>query len=138
MALNTEVFQQQLADLQRQYQQLQGYQAQPAQYNYTQPALSISQGVAHQVQYVSGIIGAKKYQQEKLPPNSSEVIMDKDQNIFYMVSKDANGLASTKIPSARFEIIEETEEEPIMLTKKDLDNFKEEIRELLKSKGEQL
>ena len=50
MALNTEVFQQQLADLQRQYQQLQGYQAQPAQYNYTQPALSISQGVAHQVQ----------------------------------------------------------------------------------------
>jgi len=57
--------------------------------------------------------------------------MDKDENIFYLVSKDANGISSSKIPSARFELIEEPEEEPLLLTKKEFESFKEEIREML-------
>ena len=128
MAFDSNVFSRQLEDLQRQYQQLQGYQQQPVQQTFAQPAIPI---IPHQVQYVSGMMGAKKYQQEQLVPNSSEIIMDKDENIFYLVSKDANGTPSAKIPSARFEIIEEVEEEPLMLTRKEFENFKAEIREML-------
>ena len=54
--------------------------------------------------------------------------MDKDDNILYMVSKDANGTPSKKIKAARFTIEELEEEEPAFLTRKDLDDFKEEIR----------
>ena len=131
MAYNSDNLQKQLEDLQRQYQQLQGYQTQPAQQNFAQPVQPSLPIIPHQVQYVSGILGAKKYQQERLTPNSSEVIMDKDENIFYLVSKDANGISSSKIPSARFELIEEPEEEPLLLTKKEFESFKEEIREML-------
>jgi hypothetical protein len=68
-----------------------------------------------------------------MQPNSSEIIMDKNENIFYHVSKDANGIPSKHIPVCRF-TIEETQEEPTILTRKDLDDFKEEIRQLLANK----
>ena len=89
--------------------------------------------ISHQVQYVEGMTGAIKYQLEKLPSNSSEVIMDKDDNIFYLVSKDANGTPAKKIPVGRFSI-EEVQEEPPNLTRKDFEDFKEEIRQLLATK----
>ena len=88
---------------------------------------------ARQVQYVEGIAGARKYQLEKLQPNSSEVIMDKNDNIFYHVSKDANGTPASRIPIGRFTIEEETELESTSLTRKDFDEFKEEIRQLFAS-----
>ena len=55
-----------------------------------------------------------------------------------MVSKDANGTPSRKITAARFTIIDITDDdEPAFLTRKDLDLFKEEIRQLfVESKGE--
>ena len=56
--------------------------------------------------------------------------MDKNENIFYMVSKDANGTPSKKIPIGRFSIEETSEEEPAFLTRKDFDEFKDEIRSL--------
>lgn len=70
--------------------------------------------------------------QDNLVPNSSEIIMDKDDDIFYRVSKDANGIPAKKIPMARFTIEEPQEEEDQMyLTKKDLNDFKEEIAALI-------
>ena len=63
--------------------------------------------------------------------------MDKDENIFYMVSKDANGTPSKRIPRARFTIEEQVEEEPVSLTRKDLDDFKEEIRQMIASSTQQ-
>ena len=87
---------------------------------------------SRQVQYVEGIAGAKLYQ-DNLPSNSSEIIMDKDENIFYMVSKDANGTPSRHITRCRFEIEEIQEEEPAFLTRKDFDDFKEEIRRMFAS-----
>ena len=131
MAYNLDVFQRQLADLQS---QLQTYQTQQPQSNY-QPTFISPQQVqvpipARQVQYVEGIAGARKYQLEKLQPNSSEVIMDKNDNIFYHVSKDANGTPASRIPIGRFTIEEETELESTSLTRKDFDDFKEEIRQL--------
>lgn len=56
--------------------------------------------------------------------------MDKNENVFYMVSRDANGLLPKKIPRGRFTLEELEEEEPAFLTKKDLDEFKEEIKQL--------
>lgn len=125
-------FQQQLQDLSRQYQQLSQqtmYQPvvmpQPQQISIPIPP--------KQVQYVEGIGGAKLYQ-ENMQSNSSEIIMDKNENIFYHVSKDANGIPSKHIPVCRF-TIEETQEEPTILTRKDLDDFKEEIRQMLANKN---
>jgi len=66
-----------------------------------------------------------------MPLNSSEIIMDKNENIFYYVSKDANGTPSRAIPIGRFAIEESPEEEPTFLTRKDFDDFKEEIRQML-------
>lgn len=56
--------------------------------------------------------------------------MDKNDNIFYHVSKDANGTPASRIPIGRFTIEEETELESTSLTRKDFDDFKEEIRQM--------
>jgi len=86
---------------------------------------------AHQIQYVEGIAGARLYQ-ESMQSNSSEIIVDKDEDIFYKVSKDANGIPSKKIVRCSFSIVDEQTDEPTYLTRKDFDDFKEEIRQLLK------
>ena len=129
MAYNLDVFQRQLADLQSQLQNFQQPQQSNYQPAYFQPSVQ-PPIVTHQVQYVEGITGARKYQLEKLQPNSSEVIMDKNDNIFYHVSKDANGTPATRIPIGRFSIEEESAQETASVTRKDFDEFKEEIRQL--------
>lgn len=128
MAYNSDVISQQLQDLSRQIQQNYNFQYQPQT---TMPQVSqVPVPIpSRQVQYVEGLGGAKLYQQN-LPSNSSEIIMDKNENIFYMVSKDANGTPSKKIPIGRFSIEETSEEEPAFLTRKDFDEFKDEIRSL--------
>lgn len=132
---NTSISQQQLSDLVKNFQQLNQQQSQalyPAAM-YTPPVQMPVQ--SRQVQYVQGINGAKIYQ-DSLPSNSSEIIMDKDNNIFYMVSKDANGTPSKNIPVGKFTLEEVANEEPVYLTRQDLDDFKKEIRDLLKSQKE--
>ena len=88
-----------------------------------------------QVQYVEGIAGAKLYQ-DNLPANSSEIIMDRDENVFYQVSKDANGTPSRHIIRCRFEVEDIQEEEPMVLTRKEFDDFKAEIRQLFASQNQ--
>ena len=83
---------------------------------------------------MEGLAGAKLYQ-DGLDPNSSEIILDKDKDLFYKVSKDANGIPSKKIPVCSFTVIELEEEEPAFLTRKDFDDFKEEIRQLVNSQN---
>ena len=56
--------------------------------------------------------------------------MDKNENFFYHVSKDANGTPARIIPVGRFELQEQVDE-PTYLTRKDFEDFKEEIRQLL-------
>ena len=135
---NLNTLSQQIQNLQQQYQSLVGNQ-QPTFTNFPlvqQPVqtpqiqMPVSMPVpSRQVQYVEGMPGAKLYQ-DNLPSNSSEVIMDKDENIFYLVSKDANGTPSKHITRCRFEIEDYQEEEPMFLTRKDFDDFKEEIRQM--------
>lgn len=136
MAYNFNVLQQQLQNLNRQYQELGSTipQVPPAlQQPVPQPVVQqpISAPIpVRQIQYVDGLQGAFIYQ-NSLTPNSSEIIMDKNDNVFYVVSKDANGTPSRQIPRARFDVEELQQEEPIALTRKDLDNFKEEIRQMI-------
>lgn len=122
--------QQQIQNLTRQYQQLNAQTLPYSPVVMPQPQQIPIPVSTRQVQYVEGINGAKLYQ-ENMPANSSEIIMDKNENIFYYVSKDANGTPSRTIPVGRFSIEEQQEEELSFLTRKDLDDFKEEIRQML-------
>ncbi len=134
MSYTQNALQQQLQDLSRQYQQLLG-QSQavfPVQAPQVPQVSQIPIPVpVHQIQYVEGIAGARLYQ-DNMQPNSSEIIVDKDEDIFYKVSKDANGISSKKIIRCSFTVIDEQTDEPSYLTRKDLDDFKEEIRQMLK------
>ena len=141
MSYSMDSLQQQLQDIQQKYSQLSSYsnQAQlfPNPPQQTPPPMVQAQPLvqSHQIQYVEGLNGARLYQSNKLPLNSSEVIFDKDEDKFYLVSKDANGTPAKKIPVARFTIEEQVgEEEPVFLTRKDFDDFKEEIRQMLSTK----
>ena len=130
---NLNSLQQQIQNLQQQYQNMTSpNMIVPQQVPMSQPVQVPIPVPSRQVQYVEGIAGAKLYQ-DNLPSNSSEIIMDKDENIFYMVSKDANGTPSRHITRCRFEIEEIQEEEPAFLTRKDFDDFKEEIRRMFAS-----
>lgn len=131
---NFNSLQRQIQDLQQQYQVATNPNIPPV------PQVQVPVQVpipipSRQVQYVDGIAGAKMYQ-DNLPANSSEIIMDRNENIFYQVSKDANGIPSRHIDRCRFEVEEIQEEEPMMLTRKEFDDFKAEIRQLFASQNQ--
>lgn len=126
MPYNQNILQSQLQDLSRQYAQLMG-QSQAVLPFQAQQQIPIP---PRQIQYVEGIAGARLYQ-DGMPANSSEIIVDKDEDIFYKVSKDANGIPSKKIIRCGFTVMDDSPEEPTYLTRKDLDDFKEEIRQML-------
>lgn len=132
MAYDLNSLQQQLYNLQRQLPQITSQTPiQPMTNLMPSPPV-----IPKQVQYVDGVAGAKLYQ-SNLSPNSSEIILDKEKDVLYMVSKDANGTPARKITAARFTIIDIDDDEPAFLTRKDLDSFKEEIRQLfVENKGE--
>ena len=82
MSYTQNALQQQLQDLSRQYQQLLGQ----SQAVFPPQVPQISQipipTPVRQIQYVEGISGARLYQ-DNMQPNSSEIIVDKDEDIFY-------------------------------------------------------
>jgi len=87
------------------------------------------------IDYVQGIEGAREFQ-SKMAPSSSAVIMDKDDAVFYVVSKDANG-SSAPIAFAHFELQTETAPAtPEYITKKDFDDFRVELMEMLSRRGD--
>ena len=131
---NFNSLQRQIQDLQQQYQMATNPNIPPV------PQVQVPVQVpipipSRQVQYVDGIAGAKMYQ-DNLPANSSEIIMDRNENIFYQVSKDANGIPSRHIDRCRFEVEEIQEEEPMVLTRKEFDDFKAEIRQLFANQNQ--
>ena len=131
---NFNSLQRQIQDLQQQYQMATNPNIPPV------PQVQVPVQVpipipSRQVQYVDGIAGAKMYQ-DNLPANSSEIIMDRNENIFYQVSKDANGIPSRHIDRCRFEVEDIQEEEPMVLTRKEFDDFKAEIRQLFANQNQ--
>lgn len=131
---NFNSLQRQIQDLQQQYQVTTNPNIPPV------PQVQVPVQVpipipSRQVQYVDGIAGAKMYQ-DNLPANSSEIIMDRNENIFYQVSKDANGIPSRHIDRCRFEVEDIQEEEPMVLTRKEFDDFKAQILQVLANQNQ--
>lgn len=116
---NLDNYQKQFSDLQRSIANMNGQQ-------YTSPIMT-----QPQIKYVDGIAGAKEYQ-NSLPFNSSEIIMDKNEDVFYVVSKDANGISPQYLTTGYFYTETEQPPEANYLTKSDFEAFKAEIFELLK------
>lgn len=116
-----DMFQQQLNNLAKSYSQLSPMLPQPM----TQP---------EQVKSVSGIAGAREYL-KNMVSNSSQVLMDDAQNVFYLVRRDANGTPSP-ITIGKFNIEQEPAEESPYVTRQDFESFKDELRQLLQPKGD--
>lgn len=117
-----ESYQKQANDLLTKIGQLQQYPAMPA------PVM------IPQIDYVNGIDGAREYL-KNMPAGGKKVLMDREEAKFYVVSKDANGIAD---PIAFASFVLETEQQqgtPDYVTKQDLEAFKNELRQMLK--GEQ-
>ena len=81
-----------------------------------------------QIQHVSGIDGAKAFQKD-IPASASIILMDSNEDKFYMVSKDANGNMNPVV-TGRFTL--EQEQNDVYVTKKDFEEFKTELKKLLK------
>ena len=121
---NLESYQKQANDLVAQIGRLQQYQPPPVQPPTFVPS----------IQYVNGIDGAKAYQRE-MPANGKAILMDSNQDVFFVVSKDANGTAAP-ITIGRFTLEQEQQPEvPQYITKKDFDEFRDELMEMLNRKG---
>ena len=125
-------YNQQLQQIQSQLNNLQNYH--PAALSYPQVVIPTSQPESEQIKSVTGIDGAKAYLQN-LPPNSSAILLDNNENIFYSVKKDANGIA---FPIGIGEFTLRTEDEIIeteksdYVTKKELEAFLAEIKAFIK------
>ena len=121
---NLESYQKQASDLVAQIGRLQQYQAPPVQ----PPVLVPS------IQYVNGMDGAKAYQRE-MPANGKAILMDSNEDVFFVVAKDANGVTAP-ITIGHFTLEQEKEPEvPQYITKKDFDDFRDELMEMLNRKG---
>ena len=117
---NLDSFQRQLDDLRRRYQAMTIPQTQA-------PALSSGSTI----KYVDGIDKAKEYQ-ANMAPGASEIIMDKNEDMFYVVSKETNGSSPKLMTIGRFTLEQEEAPEAKYITKTDFEAFKQEVVSLLK------
>ena len=125
---NLESYQRQANDLLAKIGQLQQYQQQF-------PAQQIPVVPPH-IDYVKGLDGAKAFL-SKMPANGSTILMDHDEAMFYVVSKDANGDAAP-IAFAHFTLeTEKPPEKPEYVTKKDFDLFRDELKTMLQKGNEE-
>ena len=133
MADYSQLFQQQLNDLQRQYAQLVSMQNQispktPGAGNTGAPADPQPQSAIPQpILYVDGIEGAKML---RMAPNTTIAVFDQKEAVFFVRSIDANG-KEAPIKIGRFTLEDAPTPESNTLTRKDLEDFKAEIRSML-------
>ena len=87
-----------------------------------------------QIDSVDGIKGAKEYQ-DSLAPGSSAIIADRNDNVLYMVSVDANGNSPDEIVVVDYQIrkqnASETKSEEVYVLKKDFEAFADEVKKAL-------
>ena len=81
-----------------------------------------------QIRKVSGIDKAKEMQ-AALPPGSSEIVLDSEEDKFYVLVKDANGVSPELMMIGTYTL--EQEEKPVYVTKTDFDEFATKIIGLL-------
>lgn len=111
--------QNQLQNLFRDYSQLNRAIPQP-------PPTSQSQHAMQAVLFVYGIDGAREFL-KTMAPNTSAAVFDHDAPLFYMLSVDANGVPA-KIKIGDFTLRDAPEPESDVITKKDFEAFRNEMR----------
>lgn len=117
----------QLAALQAQLQNvIQGY-------NQLNAAPGTKSQAVQTIPFVEGLDGAMKFL-KNMAPGSSAAVFDSDKPIFYMLNVDANGVPA-KVKLGRFTLEDPPEPESNTVTKKDLEDFKNEIRNLLSQRN---
>ena len=112
-------------------QQLKAIQNQIAglQTPFPQPQLTPEQPAQMQVKGVTGLKGATQFLQS-MPANSSAIVADDEEEYVYTLKKDANGVESIFRSNVKWERINSVNGDEVV-TKKDFESFKEEIRGLL-------
>lgn len=83
---------------------------------------------APEIQWISG--GIKGAMSIKMRPNTQTALFDRDGAVFYLRTVDANGV-ELPMKIGRFTLEDPPEPENNVLTRKDLDDFKNEIRQML-------
>lgn len=79
------------------------------------------------IQYVNGFESAKNYQ---MSPNSSAILMDSEEPIFYLKKSDASGFCTTK--KFKFEEINNAEPSPDLVTHSEFNSLSEKVEFILK------
>lgn len=102
-------------------------------YNPYQPqfVLPQEQPQTQQIQYVNGVESAKQYQ---LPPNSSVILMDANEAIFYTKTTDASGYGVIKAYTFS-ESEQVAPQDEIKQIKAELDEVKGELKQLREDLG---
>ena len=134
MAFNLDNYNQQVASIQGQLAALQQKQY-PSLTQATFPQQFQPEPPPQQLKYVDGPDGAREYQ-SKLAYNSSDVVFDKNDDIFYFVYKDANGISPKLLTIGRYTLEQESEPESMYVTKQDLEQMEARIIAMLSSKQE--
>ena len=87
----------------------------------------------HSVIPVESISGAEAILKE-MPAGSSDIVAHKTENILYLLSRDENGIPAP-IKVLKFEVIDLEDDPTAYVTKKDFDNFKNELKAMLAERG---
>lgn len=85
------------------------------------------------ISFVKGLDGALQFL-KNMAPGSSAAVFDSDKPIFYMLNVDANGIPAP-VKLGKFTLEDPPEPESNTVTKKDLEDFKDEIRGLLSQRN---
>lgn len=86
-------------------------------------------GTPRTVRFVEGIKGAEDFL-SGMGANESDAVFDKNEPVFYMLSKDANGTPAP-IKLGRFTLEDAPKPESDTVTKKDFDAFRQDILSML-------
>ena len=135
MAFNMDNYNQQVASIQGQLAALQQKQYPVVSTPFSQQTPFQYDPAPQQLKYVDGLDGAREYQ-SKLAYNSSDVVFDKNDDIFYFVYKDANGICPKLLTIGRYTLEHEAEAESMYVTKQDLEQMEARIVAMLTSKQE--
>lgn len=131
MAFDTESYNKQVADIQKQLANL---------YSQTQTAPMVQTSVQpmfippHKIPTFASTAGAEAHLHD-MPAGSSEIGAHATENIIYLLAKDANGVPQP-IQMAKYSFINPQDDPSGYVTRKDFDAFKMELKDMLVKKGD--
>ena len=126
MTLPNTDYNQQLQNIQQQMANLKTLQPQAFQ---PQTAYLPVTSTIHKIKPVDGMSGAEAILKE-MPAGSSDIVAHKTEDIIYILARDENNVPAP-IQVAKIEFIQAQEDPTGYVTKKDFENFKEELKALI-------